>query len=87
MRGLLSSRRLWAGVVGVVAIAAVATSVIFIRGTSAATPFVAHPISVHPQATLSSPSTTSITRARLVPRPAAMTRSRSRRPMTSSRAG
>ncbi len=52
MRGLLSSRRLWAGVVGVVALAAVATSVIFIRGTSAATPFVAHPISVHPQATL-----------------------------------
>ncbi|HEY7023053.1 MAG TPA: S53 family peptidase [Ktedonobacterales bacterium] len=48
MRALLSSRRLWAGVVGLVAIAAVLTSVIFIRGTSAAAPFQAHPISVHP---------------------------------------
>ena len=48
MRGLLSSRRLWAGVVGLVAIAAVVTSVIFIRGTSAATPYQAHPITVKP---------------------------------------
>jgi subtilase family serine protease len=48
MRGLLTSRRLWAGIVGLVAIAAVLTSVIFIRGTSAAAPYQAHPITVKP---------------------------------------